>query len=463
MLLEKRIDKSLRGLTLLFAGFLETSSVLGVLMHVWCGFRQPNRFYCRIVFVLSFLEVWGAHLLIRRAGLRPVEPDNRYARRHDVDATPKRLNPLLRRLSPFDTVAFVVMDLGLSAHMCWNRFNVNYPQGTHEAYVNAVDAQMKELEELDSDALYRVDKTYNRAGAAFNEGIAHGFNQLSTYTSSNNSKAVALLNTLGYSSEGEFSSVSSAPNLVMDSLRGVRCIGTWTEPAGAASTGIPSSHIVSPFFYNPHALPLGLPCNPQEISAHLTEGDNPFERQNSLFAQVTGIDNPPYTELEGPVEKRRTANRVACTAARRLHRLRLCSDGGGVGLVEYVRMIIDDEFIPMEGTRFSHNVRSLGSPSAQSASHTISVIRGTEKTKLPSKTSCVNALNMDVFERGIEQLRSGQFSPAMFEDGHASGTYRAGRGHGAPPLHPIRQGMEDHGRRKGGRALPRLRRNHVFD
>ncbi len=59
MLLEKRIDKSLRGLTPLFAGFLETSSVLGVLMHVWCGFRQPNRFYCRIVFVLSFLEVWG--------------------------------------------------------------------------------------------------------------------------------------------------------------------------------------------------------------------------------------------------------------------------------------------------------------------------------------------------------------------------------------------------------------------
>ena len=42
MLFEKRIDKRLRALTLVFAGFLVVSSVLGPLMYVWCGFRQPN-------------------------------------------------------------------------------------------------------------------------------------------------------------------------------------------------------------------------------------------------------------------------------------------------------------------------------------------------------------------------------------------------------------------------------------
>ena len=47
-------------------------------------------------------------------------------------------------------------------------------------------------------------------------------------------------------------------------------------------------------------------------------------------------------------------------------------------------------------------------------------------TELPSKTTCaIYALNMDVFERGIEQLRSGQFSPTTFEEGHVSGTYHA--------------------------------------
>lgn len=433
MLLEKRIDKRLRGLTLLFAGFLVVSSVLGVLMFVWCGFRQPNGFYCRIAFLLSFLEIWAAaYLLMRRAEFRPVNLGKHCAPWHESDRPRKRLNPTLRRLAPFGAIAFVVMDLGINAHVCWNQLYINYPQETHNAYVSAVDAQMHQLEKLDAEAFYRVDKTYNRSGAAFNEGIAHGFNQLSTYSSANNPKAVALLNTLGYSSEGEFSSVYAAPNLVMDSLLGVRYIGTWTEPEGTTSTGISSSAIVSPLFYNPYALSLGLPCDPQDISAQLPEGGNPFERQNYLFAQVTGIDNPLYTKLEGTIEKN-DGQQIAW-------RVQLPADSIGYAYVqtgvesdwsEYVSMIIDDELIPMEGTRFSHNVRSFGGPSAQSTSHTISVIPGAEMTELPSKTTCaIYALNMDVFERGIEQLRSGQFSPITFEDGHVSGTYRAGEATG---------------------------------
>ena len=428
LLLEKRVDKRLRALTFFFAGFLVVSSVLGVLMYVWCGFRQPNGFYCRIAFLLSFLEIWAAaYLLMRRAGLRPVEPNGRRAPWHDRDTTPKCLNPMLRKVAPFGAIAFVVMDLGLNTHVCWNQLYINYPQETHDAYVNAVDAQMEELEELDSDAFYRVDKTYNRAGAAFNEGIAHRFNQLSTYSSANSPKAVTLLNTLGYSSEGEFSSVYTAPNLVMDSLLGVRYIGTWTEPAGAASTGISSSPIVSPLFYNPYALSLGLPCDPQDISTQLPEGGNPFERQNSVFSQITGIDDALYTELEKTVEKNEEGQIT--------WNVQLPADCIGYAYIhtgveskwsQFVSMIIDDEFIPMEGTRFSHNVRSFGSPSAQGTSHTISVVPGGGATTLPGETACdTYALNMDVFERGIEKLRAGQFNPATFEGGHVAGTYHA--------------------------------------
>ena len=339
------------------------------------------------------------------------------------------------------------MDLGLNAHVCWDQLYINYPQEVHDAYANDVDAQMEELEKLDSDAFYRVDKTYNRAGAAFNEGIAHGFNQLSTYSLANSPKAVALLNTLGYSSEGEFSSVYTAPNLVMDSLLGVRYIGTWAEPAGAASTDISSSPIVSPLFYNPYALSLGLPCDPQDVSAQLAEGDNPFERQNSLFSQITGIDDALYTELEKTVEKNEGGQIT--------WNVQLPADCIGYAYVhtgveskwsQFVSMIIDDELIPMEGTRFSHNVRSFGGPSAQGTSHTVSVIPGGGATTLPGETACdTYALNMDVFERGIEKLRAGQFSPTTFENGHVSGTYHAGQATGLLLIHPIRQGLEGHG------------------
>lgn len=428
MLFEKRVDKRLRALTFFFAGFLVVSSVLGVLMYVWCGFRQPNGFYCRLAFLLSFLEIWAAaYLLMRRGEVRPAHPKNAQTSWHKANAQRKHLDPTLRALVPFGAFALVLVDLGLNAHVCWNQLYVNYPQETHDAYVSAVDAQIEELGELDADAFYRVDKTYNRAGAAFNEGIAHGFNQLSTYSSASNPKAVSLLNTLGYSSEGEFSSVYTAPNLVMDSLLGVRYIGAWTEPAGTLSTGISSSSVVSPLFYNPYALSLGLPCDPRNISDSLPEGGNPFERQNQLFTQVTGISEPLYTELAKTVEK---GNEQQITWS-----VELPADCIGYAYVhtgveskwsQFVSMIVDDEFIPMEGTRFSHNVRSFGSPAGEITRHTISVIQGGDMTALSSKTTCaMYALNMGVFERGIEQLRARQFTPAVFEDGYVSGTYRA--------------------------------------
>lgn len=227
MLFEKFVDKRVRTLTLVFAGFLVVSSVLGPPMYVWCGFRQPNGFYCRIAFLLSFLEVWAAaYLLMKRAEISSVSSKDIRTPWHKANAQQKCLNPTLRALASLAALVLTVADLSLNAHMCWNQLYVNYPQETHDTYVSAVDAQMEELGELDADAFYRVDKTYNRAGAAFNEGISHGFNQLSTYSSANNPKAVAFLNALGYSSEGEFSSVYAASNLVMDSLLGVRYMGS---------------------------------------------------------------------------------------------------------------------------------------------------------------------------------------------------------------------------------------------
>ena len=428
MLFEKRVDKRLRALTFFFAGFLVVSSVLGVLMYVWCGFRQPNGFYCRIAFLLSFLEVWAAgYLLMKRAEISSVSSKDIRTPWHKANAQQKCLNPTLRALASLAALVLTVADLSLNAHMCWNQLYVNYPQETHDTYVSAVNAQMEELGELDADAFYRVDKTYNRAGAAFNEGISHGFNQLSTYPSANNPKAVAFLNALGYSSEGEFSSVYAASNLVMDSLLGVRYMGSWTQPAASNATGIAGSTIVSPIYVNPYALSLGLPCNSDRIAIRLPEGSNPFERQNDLFAQITGIDEPLYTDLQTAAS---TSDATQIT-----WNVELPANTIGYVYVQTsvesnwsksVSLLIDDQIIAQEGTRFSHNVRSFGSATDERTSHTIRVLPSAANVFLPSETTCaIYALNVEVFERGIEQLRAGQFVPQEFSDGHVCGTYRA--------------------------------------
>lgn len=428
MLFEKRIDKRLRALTLVFAGFLVVSSVLGPLMYVWCGFRQPNGFYCRIAFLLSFLEIWAAaFLLMRRAACRAKGSNTRTVSWTEAGGRSACAAPIARKLAPFGTLVLVLADLGFNAHVCWNQLYINYPQDTHDTYVNDADTQVRELKQLDADAFYRVDKTYNRAGAAFNEGISHGFNQLSTYSSANNPQAVAFLNSLGYSSEGEFSSVYAAPNLVMDSLLGVRYIGTWSKPVASTETTLPHSNVTSPVYYNPHALSLGYPCANGTNSESTLQGDDPFERQNALFAELTGIDRPLYTQLQG-VEQARSDASITWAVKLPAHTIGYTYAQTGVesDWSQSVGLIVGGEMISSEATRFSHNVRAFGESGDESTQHEISMVQGSPETQLPPKSQCLfYALNIDVLEEGIERLQSRQFTPDVFEDGHVEGVYNA--------------------------------------
>lgn len=428
MLFEKRIDKRLRALTFVFAGFLVVSSVLGPLMYVWCGFRQPNGFYCRIAFLLSFLEIWAAaFLLMRRAACRAEGSNTRTVSWTEAGGRSACAAPIARKLAPFGALVLVLADLGFNAHVCWNQLYINYPQDTHDTYVNEVDTQVRELKKLDADAFYRVDKTYNRAGAAFNEGISHGFNQLSTYSSANNPQAVAFLNSLGYSSEGEFSSVYAAPNLVMDSLLGVRYIGTWSKPVESTETTLPHSNVTSPLYYNPHALSLGYPCANGTDSEATLQGDNPFERQNTLFVELTGIDRPLYTQLQG-VEQARSDASITWAVELPAHTIGYTYAQTGVesDWSQSVGLIVGGEMISSEATRFSHNVRAFGESGDESTKHEISMVQGSPETQLPPKSQCLfYALNIDVFEEGIERLQSRQFTPDVFEDGRVEGAYNA--------------------------------------
>lgn len=428
MLFEKRIDKRLRALTFVFAGFLVVSSVLGPLMYVWCGFRQPNGFYCRIAFLLSFLEIWAAaFLLMRRAACRAEASNTRTVSWTEAGGRSTCAAPIARKLAPFGALVLALADLGFNAHVCWNQLYINYPQDTHDTYVNEVDAQVRELKQLDADAFYRVDKTYNRAGAAFNEGISHEFNQLSTYSSANNPQAVAFLNSLGYSSEGEFSSVYAAPNLVMDSLLGVRYIGTWSKPVESTETTLPHSNVTSPVYYNPHALSLGYPCANGTDSESTLQGDNPFERQNALFAELTGIDRPLYTQLQG-VEQARSDASITWAVKLPAHTIGYTYAQTGVesDWSQSVGLIVGGEMISSEATRFSHNVRAFGESGDESTQHEISMVQGSPETQLPPKSQCLfYALNIDVFEEGIERLQSRQFTPDVFEDGRVEGAYNA--------------------------------------
>lgn len=201
----------------------------------------------------------------------------------------------------------------------------------------------------------------------------------------------------------------------------------YTQPVASNATAIAGSTIVSPIYVNPYVLSLGLPCNSDRIAIRLPGGSNPFERQNDLFAQITGIDEPLYTDLQTAASTS-DATQITWNVELPANTIGYVYVQTGVesNWSKSVSPLIDDQIIAQEGTRFSHNVRSFGSATDERTSHTIRVLPSAANVFLPSETTCaIYALNVEVFERGIEQLRAGQFVPQEFSDGYVCGTYRA--------------------------------------
>lgn len=436
-LCSKTISNRVRIMATAFAALIGASALFGPLTFVWCGLRMPNGFYCRFAFLMSFLEIWCSayYLANRMAGREEAgQPSNQYrtenrsvradSQWHTPTAT-RRLGLLAARLIPILTIAFAFVDLCWNSHLCWNQLYIGYPQESHESYLEEAKSQIEELRELDDDPFYRIEKTYNRAGAAFNEGMALEYEQLSTYSSANNPRAVAFLNAMGYSTEGEFSSVYAAPNLVMDSLLGVRYVSTDGVPAGCEQLDdLPASNEAT-LSKNTHALSLGYATASEVSNTALPDGENPFERQNALFSLITGIEDPLYFPLD--------STSIDAQNGTRAYEVNVPEGSLGYVFVthddastehESVNLLIDGSVIQNEGSRFSNNVRALNRPGDESGKHVVRITPTDNQRGLSADVDCIfYALDLETFEEGIQRLSTRQFKPTVFEDGVVTGTY----------------------------------------
>ena len=131
-------------------------------------------------------------------------------------------------------------ELAWSCLVCVGTLYVGPTQSSVDDAVKQSRSQAMELKRFDS-TWCRADKTYSRVGyAARNEGMAFGYNALSTYCSSQNGRAVAFLERMGYSRENEFSVSYTNAIPVMDSMLGVRYVSSDECPAGYVDVGLMS-------------------------------------------------------------------------------------------------------------------------------------------------------------------------------------------------------------------------------
>lgn len=408
LLFNRKISIKTRIATLVTAAVLIASSVLSPLEYIWCGMRVPNGFYSRTAFLLSFFTMWAAGYSLQAL---KNQPKLRLAYR------PVVIIPLL---------ALTTIELFANAHVMWDQLYVGHSEDANCTYVATATNTIKAIKNQDSASFYRIDRTTTRVdSAALNEGLALGYNQLSSYSSANNPQAIALLNSLGYSSVGEFSTRYAEPILAVDALLGVKYaiaeqapVGYTTMPelAGAAKS----------VYKNPFALSLGIAAS-NDIQNCTLKGENPFEKQNDLYSEILGHEVKLYTKIETTNTKDdENLKQWNVTVPPGFLGYLYINKDATAGSYWPVALTIDQRTIENEAWRFDNNIRQIAGASDSASQHTVSIGVAEGYTNMPQDNQPVfYALNLGVFEQIIDKLKTNEFVPTVFEDGKIEGEYTA--------------------------------------
>lgn len=408
LLFSRKVSIKTRIATFVMAAVLIASSVLSPLEYIWCGMRVPNGFYSRTAFLLSFFTMWAAGYSLQALKNQP------------------KLRQAYRPIVIMPLLALTVIELFANAHVMWNQLYVGYSENANCTYVTTATNTITAIQDQDSASFYRIDRTTTRVdSAALNEGLTLGYNQLSSYSSANNPQAIALLNSLGYSSVGEFSTRYAEPILAVDALLGVKYAIAEHAPVGY--TAMPKlTGAANSVYKNPFVLSLGIAAS-KDIQNCTLDGENPFEKQNDLYGKILGRKIELYTKIEA----------TQAVDSQNLRQWNVTVPSGSIGYLYInkdttagsywpVALTIDQQTIENEAWRFDNNIRQIAGASDSTSQHTVLIGVAEGYTNMPQDNEPVfYALNLKVFEQIIDELKANEFVPTVFEDGKIEGEYTA--------------------------------------
>lgn len=408
LLVNRTVSIKTRIATLVVTIILVASSALSPLEYIWCGMRVPNGFYSRTAFLLSFFALWAAGHALQALKNQP------------------KLRQAYRPVVIMPLLALTAIELFANAHVMWNQLYTGYSEKANSAYVATATDTITTIQDQTSASFYRIDRTTTRVdSAALNEGLRLGYNQLSSYSSANNPQAIALLNSLGYSSVGEFSTRYAEPILAVDALLGVKYAIAEHAPSGyAAMTEIADT--ASAVYENPYALSVGVMAS-NDIQNCTLKGENPFEKQNDLYSKILGREVMLYTKIEAKnTEDDENLRQWNATVPSGSIGYLYINKDATAGSYWPVTLTIDKRTIGNEAWRFDNNIRQIADASDSPSQHTVSIGVVEGYTDMPQDNEPVfYALNLDVFEQIINELKMSEFVPTVFEDGRIEGEYTA--------------------------------------
>lgn len=369
LLVNRTVPIKTRIATLVVTIILVASSVLSPLEYIWCGMRVPNGFYSRTAFLLNFFALWAAGYALQAL----------------------KDHPKLRRVSRpaviLPLLALTAIELFANAHSMWNQLYVGYSENNNSVYVATATSTVKAIQDDDPTPFYRIDRTTTRAdSAALNEGLALGYDQLSSYSSANNPQAIALLNSLGYSSVGEFSTRYAEPILAVDALLGVKYTIVEQAPAGYVAIPEPGD-TASAAYGNPYALSIGVAAS-SDIQNSTLKSENPFEKQNDLYSKILGREVELYTKIEAAsTENGDSLKQWSVTVPASSIGYLYINKDATAGSYWPVALTIDQRTIKNEAWRFDNNIRQIADASDTPSQHTVAIGVAEGYTDMPQDVS----------------------------------------------------------------------------
>lgn len=409
LLFNRKVSAKIRIATFVVTAVLIASSVLSPLEYIWCGMRVPNGFYSRTAFLLGFFTMWAAGYSLQ---VFEGQPKFRHVHR------PAVVLPIL---------TITAIELFINAHVMWNQLYAGYSEDANCTYVTTATNTITAIQDQDSASFYRIDRTTTRTdSAALNEGLALGYNQLSSYSSANNPQAIALLNSLGYSSAGEFSTRYAEPILAVDALLGVKYAIAEHSPAGYVTAKANQTDSASTVYENPNALSAGIVAS-SGVQNSTLEGKNPFEKQNDLYNKILGREVELYTKIEATnTENGENQKQWSVTVPAESIGYLYINKDATAGSYWPVTLTIDQRTITNEAWRFDNNIRQIADASDAPSQHTVSIGVAEGYTDMPQDNEPVfYALNLDVFQQIMNELKTNEFVPTVFKDGRIEGEYTA--------------------------------------
>ncbi len=360
LMFNKKTPVRVRVTTLLVTLFLVYGTKNLQLQMAWSGFRIPTGFYNRMSWLALFTMAWGGAWVLRsiqrrETSWRVIVPGvlgacawvaiTCVATRYDnppstammafVAICSGALLAVCGGLVPqasdegeaagrWRMAAGMALCVLACAELTWSGIDSVrqvYADGSESElrhYWQDSRRQYEQLKEYDN-GWHRVDKTYTPVlHAVRNEGMALGYFSLSTYCSSQNGRAVAFLERMGYSREKEFSLSYLATQPVMDSLLGLRYVSTDPCPTGYVDDNLMDVEVTQQwlaakprgpvrFYENPRALSLGYGVSNDLLDATFVGEGDPFAEQNALVSRMLGRD----VRLFVPMRADLTANETS--------------------------------------------------------------------------------------------------------------------------------------------------------